>query len=73
MSAPIDNPLRVGIFPMTPARHDELQRCLASASEEMTLALRRGGSPQRYRDLSLLVMALDAARQVLAASGALHR
>lgn len=73
MNARIDDPAQDGVLPMTPVRHSELQRELERASEDMASALRRGGSPQRFKDLCLLMAALDAARQVLASTSAPRR
>lgn len=73
MINPIDHPVQDGVLPMTPVRRRELQSDLERASDELASALRRGGSPRCYKDLGLLVVALDAARQVLASHSATRR
>lgn len=73
MKARIDGLAQHEVLSMTPLRHSELQQDLEQASEDMASALRRGGSPQRFKDLCLLMTALDAAREVLASTSATRR
>lgn len=70
MSTKADAPMAESVLPMTPVRHQKLRTDLERAAEEMASALRQGGSPQRYGELRMLEMALDAARQVLSSSRA---
>lgn len=58
------------VLPTTPARLQALQAELERANDEVNSALRRGGSPQRYRELCFLKTAVDAAQQVLASFAA---
>lgn len=53
------------ILPMTHARHLQLQADMERSTKEMASLLRRGGSPQRFRELRMLQGALDVAQKVL--------
>lgn len=70
MNSVTDLSMAEGVLPMTVTYHQALQVELKRASEELSSALRQGGSPQRYRELCLLKTAVDAAQQVLASSAA---
>jgi hypothetical protein len=56
------------ILPVTPAHHAELLVEMERASQEVTSAMRRIGSRQRYRELRLLQTAVEVARQVISSS-----
>jgi hypothetical protein len=70
MDTKTDTSMAASVLPMTPVRRQQLRVDLKQAAEEVVFALRRGGSPQRYSELRMLMMALDAAEQVLSSSQA---